>query len=172
MLKKRSGVKSVKLSIYPDGSFVVTAPKWYPLYLINRFMRGKSGWIFEHLKNIDWNLLQKKKEREKTEYKAKKEQARKIIQSKIEKFNRHYGFQFGKISVKNQKRCWGSCSGKKNLNFNYKIVFLPDDLRDYIIVHEICHLEELNHKKKFWSLVSETIPNYKLLRRKLRQTKI
>ena len=64
------------------------------------------------------------------------------------------------MAIRNQRRCWGSCSSKKNLNFNYKIQFLPEHLADYIIVHEMCHLVELNHGQKFWDLVAAQIPEY------------
>lgn len=90
-----------------------------------------------------------------------KEKARKLVLSRLEYFNLHYNFEWNRVAIRNQRRCWGSCSSLKNLNFNYKILFLPSHLQDYIIVHEMCHLQELNHKIGFWNLVAETIPQYK-----------
>jgi len=94
-------------------------------------------------------------------YLEHKELTRSLVQQRIEHYNQHYKFGFNRIAIKNQRRCWGSCSSLKNLNFNYKLYFLPAHLQDYIVVHELCHLQELNHGEHFWSLVEQKIPNYK-----------
>ena len=167
-LRRQRGSRSVRLAIYPDGAFVVTAPKWYPVYIIKRFLEEKSDWIFEKLKNIDFKALANKHQAERIKYKEQKELARIIITERIKFFNRFYNFEYNRVSIKNQRTCWGSCSRKGNLNFNYKVASLSEDLRDYIIVHELCHLQELNHSKKFWNLIKIAIPEYKLLRKKLR----
>ena len=93
-------------------------------------------------------------------YSEHKEQARTLVHDRLVHFNQHYNLPYNRVSIKNQRRCWGSCSSLKNLNFNYKILFLPPHLRDYIIVHELCHLAELNHGRQFWSLVAEQVPEY------------
>ena len=102
-------------------------------------------------------------------YKEFKEEARVVIHSRLEYYNSFYGFAYNRVSVRNQRRCWGSCTSLKNLNFSYKLLFLPEHLRDYIIVHELCHLGELNHSKRFWALVSRQIPDYKIRRKQMRQ---
>jgi predicted metal-dependent hydrolase len=167
-LKRRKGMRCLRLSIFSDGTAVVTAPKWYPAYVINKFLQEKSDWLFEKLKNVDFQQLAVKKNEEKAEYAAGKECARAVIASRVEFFNRHYQFAYNRISIKNQKSCWGSCSQKKNLNFSYKVASLPEELRDYVIVHELCHLRELNHSSRFWRLVAETIVDYNERRRMLR----
>jgi len=101
-------------------------------------------------------------------YRAHKEQARALVQARLQYFNQHYGYLYGRVSIKNQRRCWGSCSSLKNLNFSYKLLFLPAHLCDYIIVHELCHLKEMNHGPKFWQLVAEEMPNYKQYVRELK----
>ncbi|MFA6383307.1 MAG: SprT family zinc-dependent metalloprotease [Parcubacteria group bacterium] len=167
-LRKKRGMRSMRLAIYPDGAFVVTAPKWYPAYIINKFLAEKAEWIYNKLQHIDFAELELRQKAEKNDYQAQKELAREIIQSRVEFFNQCYQLAYNRVSIKNQKSCWGSASRKGNLNFNYKVAFLPEELRDYVVVHELCHLLELNHGKKFWELVARTIPQYKNIRQKLK----
>ena len=94
--------------------------------------------------------------------------AQELANSRISHFNTFYQFKINRIAIKNQKTRWGSCSKKGNLNFNYKIALLPHHLADYVIVHELCHLEQLNHSPKFWALVSKTIPDYKKIKREFK----
>lgn len=105
-------------------------------------------------------------------YTAHRELARSIITERTVHWNQYYGFSYNRIAIKNQKRCWGSCSAQKNLNFNYRIIFLPEVLMDYVIVHELCHLAELNHSKAFWSHVARALPEYHESRRVLRKMQI
>jgi predicted metal-dependent hydrolase len=93
-------------------------------------------------------------------YEKYKEDARKLVQERLVHYNKHYNFKIGRISIRDQKTRWGSCSSKGNLNFNYKIVFLPIELVDHIVVHELCHLKEFNHSKNFWDLVAEQHPEH------------
>jgi predicted metal-dependent hydrolase len=95
---------------------------------------------------------------------AKKDQALALVQERINYYSSIYNFPYGKISIRNQKTRWGSCSRKGDLSFNYKIIYLPKNLADYIIVHELCHLKEFNHSRKFWNLVALAFPDYKKLR--------
>ncbi|MEK7562499.1 MAG: M48 family metallopeptidase [Patescibacteria group bacterium] len=102
----------------------------------------------------------------------KRELARIFVENRISYFNKIYKFEINRVVIKNTSTRWGSCSKKRNLNFNYKIIFLRPELADYLIVHELCHLGELNHSRKFWGLVKKTIPDYKEINRKLKSTPI
>jgi hypothetical protein len=104
--------------------------------------------------------------------KNNRETARIFVENRISYFNKFYNFEINRIAIKNQRKRWGSCSSKANLNFNYKIIFLEPQFSDYLIVHELCHLKEFNHSKNFWSLVEKTIPNYKEINHKLRRLSI
>lgn len=166
--------KSIRLSVYHDGRCIVTVPKYTPEWFVERFVSQKSQWIVDkiaHFKSIEKTgvLII---ETNKKDYLKNKNQARVFVENKIKQFNQLYQFAFNKISIKNQKTCWGSCSKNKNLNFNYKIVLLPEKLADYIVVHELCHLGELNHSQKFWNLVARTFPDYKKLRQELKKIKV
>ena len=104
--------------------------------------------------------------------KEKREQARIFVENRLSYFNKFYNFEINRFSIKNTSTRWGSCSSKRNLNFNYKIIYLKPELADYLIVHELCHLGQLNHSKNFWALVSKTIPNYAKINQELRKIHI
>ena len=106
--------------------------------------------------------------RNRREYIRRREDARTLVYARIAHYNSYYNFNIGRIFIKNHKSRWGSCSKKGNLNFNYKIIYLPPELADYIIVHELCHLTHFNHSAKFWALVAHTTPNHLAFRRALR----
>ena len=100
---------------------------------------------------------------------ALREEARALVHARLAYFAPRCGVVVRKVFIKNHKSRWGSCSTKGNLNFNYKIVLLPPEVADYIIVHELCHLREFNHSVRFWALVAEVVPNHLAVRRHLRQ---
>ncbi len=100
-------------------------------------------------------------------YKAQVELTRALVTERVLYWSGVYGIQFGKISIRKQKTRWGSCSSAGNLNFNYRLGFLPFELMDYIVVHELCHIKEYNHSQNFWDLVGEAYPQYKQLRKTL-----
>ncbi len=102
-------------------------------------------------------------------YLAHKEAAREIALARLQYFNNHYGLSWNRVAIRNQRSRWGSCSSKGNLNFNYRIIFLPEHLRDYIIVHELCHLKELNHGPDFWYLVAEQSPDPHTVKKELHE---
>lgn len=102
-------------------------------------------------------------------YLSNKEEARILVLRKLVELNEHYHFVYNRVSIRNQRSRWGSCSKKGNLNFNYRIVELSDELQDYIIVHELCHLGMFNHSKKFWELVAQKIPDHIGARKALRE---
>ena len=70
------------------------------------------------------------------------------------------GVQFGRVAIRDQKSRWGSCSAKKNLNFNWKLIMAPEEALRYVVIHELCHLIEFNHSARFWSLVGKQMPEY------------
>ena len=110
----------------------------------------------------------KNKKGSKSEYLKYKNQALDLVKNKLEHFNQFYNFKYNKVTVRNQSTRWGSCSKSGNINFNYKLALLSESLVDYVVVHELCHLGEFNHSKKFWDLVARTVPDYKERRQELR----
>src|SRR3989344_7591097 len=94
------------------------------------------------------------------DYLKYKEHTRALVKQKLAQYNQVYGFKINRVAIKNTKSRWGSCSKKCNLNFNYRLVLLPERLADYVIVHELCHLGEFNHSKNFWKLVAMGMQDY------------
>jgi len=170
-LKISKRARRLRLAIYCDGSFVVTAPRNVSENIIEQVIIKKSQWIIGKLEYFrkfpgDRVVISSKKD-----YAEHKDRALALARERVGYFNKVYGFKFNKIAIKNQKTRWGSCSRKGNLNFNYKIALLPERLADYIIVHELCHLKEFNHSPNFWNLVAEVEPDYLEIRKQLKNGK-
>ena len=89
------------------------------------------------------------------------EEAKKALKESIEYFSNLLGVEYNKVTIKNQKTRWGSCSSNRNINFNWRLIMAPTFVIDYIVVHELCHLIHMNHSKVFWDQVSRIIPDYK-----------
>jgi predicted metal-dependent hydrolase len=101
-------------------------------------------------------------------YVREREEARAVVHGLLARFAPEYGVIPKKVFIKNTRSRWGSASSKGNLNFSVRILELPPELREYIVVHEICHLLHLHHGKAFWDIVARTIPDHVLRRRMLR----
>jgi predicted metal-dependent hydrolase len=167
-LKQSYRAKKLRLAVHCDGTFVVTMPSIMPFKRVERFICDKADWILskmEYFKKLKVDTIFVDRYR----INSDKVAARKLVVSKIKKINSFYNFDFNDIKIKKLKSKWGSCSGRGNMNFNYKIIYLPDRLVEYIVAHELCHLKELNHSTKFWMLVSKFIPEYKECRKNLRK---
>ena len=87
-------------------------------------------------------------------------QSEKYLYLWLNKISQHMQLPFNNLSVRNQKTRWGSCNNKKNINLNYKLLFLPYTLVEYVMIHELCHTIHMNHSEKFWQLVANYYPNY------------
>ncbi len=96
--------------------------------------------------------------------------AQQFLQQRMVELSTEYKFSFNKLSFRHQRTLWGSCTQAKNINLNYKLIFLPVHLIDYILIHELAHTIHLNHSRKFWELVERFIPNYKKCCKELRNT--
>ena len=167
-LKRSKRAKRMRLAVYCDGAVVVTSPFGIEQSIIEKFISDKKQWVLEKMrffKSVDSKAIRTFSHKD---YIENKDKAFVLVNERVTFYNREYGFSFNKIFIKNQKTRWGSCSCKQNLNLNYKIVFLPQKHQDYIIVHEMCHLKEFNHSRKFWALVEKALPNYLDIKKELR----
>lgn len=168
-LRRSRRARRMRLVVYGDGSVVVTMPPGWQESAAERFVREKTKWIVakvNYFKQFGGRPIVR---RSRADYLKYKDGAYTLARTRVEHFNTLYNFPYNKITIRNQKTRWGSCSKQGNLNFNYKIVLLPENLADYIIVHELCHLKEFNHSKNFWSLVAKVFPDYARIRKELRR---
>ena len=158
-LHRRAGLRAIRLGVYEGGEVRVTAPRWVPKRMIDGFVAAKRDWIEKAVAGIATDPARFVLKGSKAEYKEYKEAARALVMDRLAHFAPLVGVTFNRVSIRNTSRRWGSCSGKKNLNFHYKIVFLPSHLADYLIVHELSHVKEMNHSEHFWNAVRSIIPS-------------
>ncbi len=164
-VRKRRGHTRMTLSVKRDGTVTLTVPKWVTLGMAERYMSEKRTWLEEALARVAPSLVSQgvtggadgALERA-AHYKKHKESARVLVHDLLSELNKHYGFSWGRVAIRMNTSRWGSCSSKGNLNFDYRILFLPPYLQKYLVAHELCHLREMNHAPRFWALVAQAVP--------------
>ena len=160
----RSDRKSIGIQITADG-VIVRAPKRLSAAEIDRFVQSKRSWIEGHLEKVP--APQPKFTHAQIEALAQK--ALTVIPEQVRHFAPMVGVTYGRITIRNQRSRWGSCSGKGNLNFNCLLMLTPDHVIDYVVVHELCHRLEMNHSPAFWAHVERILPDYRTSREWLKE---
>lgn len=165
--------KSVSIEVRPDNRVIVRAPERCPRSFIDSFIYKKADWVMKHLELNQQR--QKEKEQRPPEPKLTDSQRRRYIETarsiftqKVAYYARIMGVTYNRIAIREQKTRWGSCSSKGNLNFNYRLHYLPQELMDYVVVHELSHRIHMNHSRDFWALVGQYDKDYKLHQTQLR----
>lgn len=159
----RSQRKTMSLEIKSDGQIIVRAPLRLSQVRIRRFVEQKQEWILKNLEKIQKMEVQRetvpglsKEERTRLQQEA----CRKIPE-RTAYFAGKIGVSYGRITLRQQKTRWGSCSANGNLNFNWLLILAPPEVLDYVVVHELCHRRQMNHSQAFWNEVSAVLPGYK-----------
>lgn len=168
----RSSRKSMVIQIGEDATVVVRAPLRMPEDRIRSLIREKSSWILEHEKKMKKRMQERKNEQctfSEEQLEKMREQARRVIPGRVAYFAPLVGVTYGRITIRDQKTRWGSCSGVGNLNFNFRLVMAPSEVLDYVVVHELCHRRQMNHSELFWDEVSRILPDYRQARKWLKQ---
>ena len=153
---QRSRRKSITISIESDGTVLVKAPLSIPKSQIEQIVERKSDWIasrLEHQKNRRIFTGE-----EIADYRR---QAKQVFPERIHYYEPLLGVQASGIRIKDQKTRWGSCSSKGNINLNWRLILAPKEVMYYVIIHELCHLREMNHSQAFWKLVESICPDYR-----------
>ena len=164
--------RTTALQVTPDGRVIVRAPKRCPRSFIEAFVRRKEDWVMRQLARFE----KQRKEHPAPERPPLSDKdraryisiARDIFTRKTEYYARIMGVSYGRISIREQKTRWGSCSSQGNLNFNWRLIFAPENVLDYVVVHELAHRKEMNHSKAFYAIVESVLPDYRVSRKWLR----
>lgn len=170
----RSNRKSIALEIRPDLQILVRAPYRMTNREIERFISDKSDWLEKHLaeayrRREELESAPKEPALTREEIQALAEEAMKVIPERVRYFAPVVGVDYSRITIRNQRTRWGSCSGKGNLNFNCLLMKTPPQVIDYVVVHELCHRKEMNHSPRFWAEVERVLPEYQKARQWLRE---
>lgn len=162
----KSNRKTISIQVHRDMTVTVRAPRYATNREIERIVREKEPWIRKQLEKI---AGQKEMATEQQPEKLTEKDIRELadralvyIPERVKYFAPQVGVSYGRITIRNQKTRWGSCSGKGNLNFNCLLMLTPPEVIDYVVVHELCHRKEMNHSKAFWDQVERILPDYKM----------
>ena len=162
----RSSRKTISLQITPDGKLVVRCPNRMKTADVQAFVESKRSWIEKHLqksKDLSQPILTEE------ELQMLAVQARKELPFLVQHYAAVLGVTYGRITIRSQKTRWGSCSGAGNLNFNCLLMLCPPEVRDYVVVHELCHRKQMNHSAAFWAEVERILPDYRGQRKWLKE---
>ena len=169
----KSKRKTIAIEIKKDLRIIVRAPLFVSDSEIQRFVMEKSAWIE---KNIEKVKARNEQEKQNTMPKLTMEEihdladkALEVIPKRAEYYAKVMKVSYGRITIRNQVTRWGSCSSKGNLNFNCLLMLCPPEVLDYVVVHELCHLKEMNHSKRFWELVAQFCPEYEKYKKWLKE---
>ena len=163
----RSSRKTVAIQILPSGQVVLRCPRRMSAARIQSFVESKRDWIQAHLERIAAEpavqpFLPEDLERMKQAAKAD-------LSARAERFSRQLGLEYGRVTVRAQRSRWGSCSAGGNLSFNCLLMEAPEPVRDYVVVHELCHRAHMDHSAAFWAAVGQALPDYGKSRQWLKQ---
>ena len=168
-----SARRTTAIQVTPDGRVIVRAPKACSRSVIDAFVWQKKDWIQNHLSRFAQQREQHPtpgrpplSDKERARYISI---ARDIFTKKTDYYARIMGVSYSRISIREQKTRWGSCSGQGNLNFNWKLILMPPEILDYVVVHELAHRKQMNHSKLFWAEVERILPDYERRRRWLKE---
>jgi predicted metal-dependent hydrolase len=167
----RSRRRTISIEVTADAQVIVRAPNRATLADINRFIGEKADWIDKSLSKMRLRNAEQsqKKELSPQEVKLLVTRAKRIIPQRVRYYADIMGVTYGRITIRMQKSRWGSCSSKGNLNFNCLLMNAPEEIVDYVVVHELCHRKEMNHSKRFWDEVEKVLPDYKERRKWLKE---
>ncbi len=165
--KKSLKAKCLRISIKNNGKISVTIPANISLKTAEKFIHSKKKWIQKHLKRIDKRnkfTLQNSEN-----ISIDKKNAKLILYNRLKEISHKYDLQYNRFFIRSQKTRWGSCSAKNNISLNIKLINLPDDLIDYVILHELVHTRVKNHQKEFWSELEKYVKEPKKIDAELKK---
>ena len=154
-----SGRKTISLCV-KDGELIVKAPYGTREARIESIITSHSTWIDKHIKN---QIKKNEKYGNLTEEKIAelRKSAKNVLPDKVAYYAEIMGLKYGRITITSAKHRFGSCSSKGNLSFSYRLMMYPEAAIDYVVVHELAHIVEMNHSKAFYAVIEKVLPDYK-----------
>jgi len=205
-IKKKRGMKGIRLRLAQDGILKISMPWYIPAKEAKKFLFKSANWIEKNFNTLNLNknryyylgneikIIKKNIDgvnsikyylqedifyievtrdiiidETKIFHEWLRKKAEFLLFYKVKEIAQKFDFQYNLVRIKDMKSRWGSCSSKKNLSFNLKLIYFKPKVIEYVIVHELCHLKEMNHSQEFWKLVENIIPNYKIYRNELKK---
>ena len=164
---KRSARRTVSIRI-KDGKVLVYAPYGTTAKVIHEIVLRHQKWIDKH------NAVGKATVPPLSEAEMQKliEEAKRVIPARVAHFAPIVGVSYGRVTIRCQKTRWGSCSSRGELTFNWRLIMAPPEMIDYVVVHELCHLNHMDHSPAYWKSVGNILPDYKVRREWLKENGI
>lgn len=162
----RSKRKTISILVKPSGEVEVRCPTRCSKREADAFVASKEDWIRKHLDIVAARGQLPVLTAEELHTLSK--EAAVILPERVRFFARQMGIAYGRITIRSQRTRWGSCSPKGNLNFNCQLMLAPEKVRDYVVIHELCHRKEMNHSAAFWAEVETFCPDYRVRRKWLK----
>lgn len=159
--------------VRPDGTVRVTIPRWGSKREARRFAEQQRHWIEKQLRRVeDAHAAPRHTAASLEEERTDRARAARELPPRLLELAAAHGLTVARISVRNQQWRWGSCSRSGRICLNWRLVLMPASVRDYVMIHELMHLERMDHSPTFWKLVAEACPEYEAARRWLRARRI
>lgn len=157
------------IRVRPDGIVRVTIPRWGSKREAQAFAESQQDWIDRQLAR--WAAIRERQQEELPSQAARElwERARRELPARLLDLAARHGLSVSRVSIRNQRWRWGSCSGAGHICLNWRLVTMPDWVRDYVLIHELMHLKRMDHSRKFWKLVAAACPEFRDARRWLRE---
>jgi len=171
LFERSNRAKNINISVKPFRGVRVAVPYRVSFDKAIHFAQSKKNWIRNHLNKMKAiekeheNFLKNSTEIDRTE-------ARKKLVNRLNELSEKHGFKYNKVFIRNQRTIWGSCSTKNNINLNMKLIRFPDEMIDYVILHELVHTRIKNHTKAFWGELDGLVGDAKEKNKKLKEYKI
>lgn len=171
LLERSARARRLNITIRPFKGVRVAVPRGVPFQVAERFTRSRAQWLNSNLARMQ--ELEKQYEAAAVSApEIDREQAAGILNARLAEIARNHGYQYNRVTIRNQKTRWGSCSHANNISLNIKLVRLPGELRDYILLHELVHTKVKNHSRDFWKELTRAEPRARELARLVKRQDI
>ena len=164
LFERSNRAKHLNISVKENAKVRVAVPKGISFEKAKNFTHSKIGWISKHLLKI-----QLRPEIRIFDKPLDKQAAKEFLEGRIKELADKFGFVYNKITIRNQKTRWGSCSGKNNINLNMQLMNIPNHLIDYVLLHELVHTIVKNHSPLFWTTLDRYVGNAKAIDKELKK---